>query len=95
MKFVPSSELRDIVSEEEYQDRPCIGANPDIFFPIEQEDIRSLGNNVISFPDMKERARAICNGCLSSWLCYLAADLKGTTDGIFGGVDFSHFDEVD
>ena len=94
MNFVPSPELRDMVTEEVYSNRLCKDYSPTFFFPPSQTDIEALGDNVILFPKMEERAKTICRDCECSWLCYLAADLRGTNSGIFGAVDFSNFNEV-
>lgn len=94
MSFVPSPELRNMVTEEVYSSRPCKDYSPAFFFPPSQTDIEALGDKVILFPNMEERAKTICSGCECSWLCYLAADLRGTKSGIFGAVDFSKFNEV-
>ncbi len=89
MRFKPSQNLSDMVSIEDYGDKLCTGMNPGIFFPPSEEQIREMGDNVIEFPGMTERAQEICGRCICSWVCFLAADLRGAEEGIFGGVDFS------
>ena len=79
--------LEEMVGPEQYRNRACRGVNPEIFFPVEKDE---LPKGIYRFPT-EEIAIKICRECTIVDACLNNACDECQTYGIRGGVNLEKF----
>ncbi len=75
--------LRDLVTQEKYDQRACKGVNPNIFYPPDTED---MPDGIVPWPTA-EMAKRICQSCVIGDECLMVGIANGEQDGIRQGLD--------